>query len=340
MYSILDLNSSLAAESAGAENEVCGYPWLLFGAGRRLRLHMAGLGDVGRTAAVGLRVLGGDVLDTIGVYDLNAAQTARVEMELNQISAPCGRSRLPKAAALRKEELFDCDVFLYCATKAVPAVGSGTQDVRMAQYETNRGIVGIYAEKAADAGFSGLFGVVSDPVDLLCMAALRASRTGRKPLHPEQIQGFGLGVMYARAAWYAGQAAGRGEAGAGWFPEEGRVFGPHGQDLVAANSILEEHYDDSLSRALTDQTVRANMEMRALGFKPYIAPAFSSAAFSVLAAVSGQWCDSARYLNGLYFGARNRTGADGTQWEDAALPAALFDRVQQAYHSVEAVLCR
>lgn len=339
MYRIPDLYSSLAEESAEARERFCSYPWLLRQDGRRLRLHIVGLGDVGRTVAVGLRVLGGEVLDRIGIFDLNEAQAARVEMELNQISAPCGRSRMPSAEILREENLFACDVFLYCATKAVPAVDGRPQDVRMAQYGANRRIVAAYAEQAAEESFPGLFGVVSDPVDLLCMAAFLASQVGGYSLHPEQIQGFGLGVMYARAAYYAGKAADRGEKNACWFPEEGRVFGPHGQDLVAANSICPGHYDDALSRSLTEQTVHANLEMRAIGFKPYIAPAFSSAAFSVLAAVSGEWCDSARYLNGLYFGARNRTTTEGTKWESRELPESLFERVDQAYHSVEAVLC-
>ena len=338
MHTISDLHSIFEDEFSALAEKPCSYPWLMGEGDRKRRIHITGLGDVGRTAAVALRVLGADIVDTIGLYDLNEAQAARMEMELNQIGTPCGRTRLPEAVILREEDLFACDVFLYCATKAVPAVGSGTQDVRMAQYEANRGIISIYARKAAQQSFAGLFGVVSDPVDLLCMAALLASREENGFLHPEQIQGFGLGVMYARAAYYARMAEKNGETGAGLFREEGRVFGPHGKGLVAANSIFGNHYDSVLSDTLTRQTVTANLEMRALGFKPYLAPAFSSAAYSVLAAISGEWCDSARYLHGLYFGARNRTSCEGTVWEETVLPEELAGKVEAAYHDLEALL--
>ena len=339
MHTIPELYSILAKEFASSYTAPCGYEWLTSVCGRRLRLQIAGLGDVGRTVAAGLRVLGGEVLESVGIFDLNEAQALRLEMELNQIQAPCGNKPMPAVTVCGQEDLFDCDVFLYCATKSVPPVGGSVADVRMAQYDANRGIVGIYARQAADRHFRGLFGVVSDPVDLLCMAALRESVNGEQPLHPEQVQGFGLGVMYARAAYYAAKAAADGDLPAAWFAGEGRVFGPHGAGLVAANSIKEEHYDQNASLQLTDRTVHANQEMRALGFKPYIAPAFSSAAFSVLAAVSGKWCDSARYLNGLYFGARNRTLSSGTQWEDDILPDALWLRVEEAYRALEAFLC-
>lgn len=58
------------------------------------------------------------------------------------------------------------------------------------------------------------------------------------------------------------------------FLTEGRSFGPHGQDLVIADSI--ENYNDELSKELTQLTVTANLHMRAIGFKPFIAPAYSS----------------------------------------------------------------
>ena len=63
---------------------------------------------------------------------------------------------------------------------------------------------------------------------------------------------------------------------------------------MAANSI--EHYDDALSRELTERVVKANLEMRRLGFKPYVAPALSSGALSLLACLRGQWHCSSTYL--------------------------------------------
>ena len=56
--------------------------------------------------------------------------------------------------------------------------------------------------------------------------------------------------MNARAAYYARQ-----DSRFSVYLEEGRAFGPHGKDLVIANSILPEHYDESLSEELTDLTV-------------------------------------------------------------------------------------
>ena len=128
----------------------------------------------------------------------------------------------------------------------------------MAQYGLNRELVSIYARMARDRRYRGLFCVVSDPVDPLCRAVLRESG-----LSPAQVRGFGLGVMHARDL------------------TEGRAFGPHGEDLVLANSVA--HYDDALSRELTEKVAHANLEMRKLGFKPYVAPAFSSGALSLLA---------------------------------------------------------
>ena len=103
---------------------------------------------------------------------------------------------------------------------------------------------------------------VSDPVDLLCLAALKE---GRGMLSPEQIKGYGLGVMNARAIYYSKKYD-----KFSMYLKEGRAFGPHGKDLVIANSIRD--YDDDLSKELTRYAVEANLEVRKTGFKPYIAP--------------------------------------------------------------------
>lgn len=100
------------------------------------------------------------------------------------------------------------------------------------------------------------------------MAGEQQGRNGildLKGLRPEQVQGFGLGVMNARAAYYAKR-----DGRFSQFLTEGRSFGPHGQDLVIADSI--ENYNDELSKELTQLTVTANLHMRAIGFKPFIAP--------------------------------------------------------------------
>ena len=58
---------------------------------------------------------------------------------------------------------------------------------------------------------------------------------------PSQIAGFGQGVMYARALYFADKI------GIGNFSEEGRIYGPHGSELIVANSLM--NYDDQLSKS-------------------------------------------------------------------------------------------
>jgi hypothetical protein len=73
------------------------------------------------------------------------------------------------------------------------------------------------------------------------------------------------GVMRARANYMAERE--------GIYGSRLRAFGPHGQGLVIANAP-NEGYDDALSRRLTEKTVEANLAIRKLGYKPYIAPDF------------------------------------------------------------------
>jgi len=80
------------------------------------------------------------------------------------------------------------------------------------------------------------------------------------------------------------------------FLTEGRSYGPHGNDLIIANSIY--NYDDELSKELTKLTVEANLEVRKTGFKPYIAPALSSGAISIIYTLSGKWHYSSNSLEG------------------------------------------
>ena len=80
-------------------------------------------------------------------------------------------------------------------------------------------------------------------------------------LSPEQIRGFGLGVMHARALYFA-----RRDPRLASYLTEGRAFGPHGEDLVLANSLT--HYDDALSRELTEKVAHANLEMRSWASSP------------------------------------------------------------------------
>ncbi|MBR2851193.1 MAG: lactate dehydrogenase [Anaerotignum sp.] len=303
----------------------------------RKKVHLLALGDVGSMVLTTLKLLGGDCIEELGIYDVNDAVCRRWESELNQAAYPWAYDALPEVVILKEEELFDCDVFVFCASKGIPPVGSDIKDVRMAQFEANRELISLFAKKARMDGFKGLFAVVSDPVDPLCKAAFFASNENMegqfdgKGLLPEQIQGYGLGVMNARAAYYAKQ-----DARFASFLTEGRAYGPHGEDLVIANSI--DHYDDALSRELTRLAVEANLRTRELGFKPYVAPAISSAAISILLTLRGEWHYSSNFLGGVYMGCKNRTTEYGLEMEALPLPEALFSRIEKAYQSLEAIL--
>ena len=284
------------------------------------RVNLLALGDVGSTLLLGLRLLGAEAIESIGITDVRPMVPERFEFEMNQIAAPDGRL-LPPVRTLAPDEWFDCDAFLFCASKGVPDL-SNKGDVRMAQLEANSGLVSSVAANAVKAGFKGLFCVVSDPVDPLCMYAASAG------LHPDNVKGFGLGVMNARAAYFAGK-----DARLASYLTEGRAYGPHGGDLVIANSI--ENYDDALSGELTELTVKANIRMREWGFKPYIAPAISSGAFSVIAAVSGEWHYSSVNMDGVWLGCRNRVTDGGTEIEDPVLPEELYARIKHAYDNLK-----
>lgn len=296
-----------------------------FSAEDKKRVNLLALGDVGSTLLIGLRLLGGDVIESIGICDINDAAAQRFEMEINQIEEPVEYGKMPHVDIISLEQLFDCDVMIFCASKSVPSVGENVKDVRMAQLEANTALVGSFAQKAVETGFKGLFAVVSDPVDPLCKAALLAG------LDSDQIQGYGLGVMNGRALYYA-----RKDKRFGHFPEEGRAYGPHGQDLVIADSI--SNYNDALSRELTQLAVESNMKTRELGFKPYIAPALSSGALSILATIRGDWNYSSSYFgkenHGAFLGARNRRIKEGIQVENPILPDDLFKRIARAYSNL------
>lgn len=305
-------------------------------AGRK-RVHILAIGDVGSTIAMGLKLLGGDTVSAIGICDINEAAVKRWEFELNQVTLPWQYDAMPTVEIIPQERLFDCDAFLFVASKGIPAVGSGVKDVRMAQFEANRGLVELYARKAREARFRGLFCVISDPVDPLSRAALLASNRDENGVYdgmgllPQQVQGYGLGVMNARAAYYARQ-----EERFASFLTEGRAFGPHGSGLVIANSI--EHYDDALSRQLTELALTANLKMRELGFKPYVAPALSSAAISVLLTLRGEWHYGSVCLGDIFMGVKNRYTPTGLETEDIPLPDGLFARLTETQDILRAII--
>ena len=298
------------------------------------RVNIIAIGDVGSNLLTGLHLLGGDCISEIGICDLSEQVTARWEFEENQIAYPWDYDALPEVKTVKAEDLFDCDVVVFVASKGIPPVGSGVKDVRMYQFENNRKIVSIYARQARECRFRGMFCQVSDPVDPLAKTMFLESNRGPdgtldwKGLRAEQIQGFGLGVMNARAAYYAKR-----DPRFASFLTEGRTFGPHGEELVVANSIA--NYDDALSAELTHRVVTANLEMRALGFKPFVAPAFSSGALSILLMLRGEWHCGSVYLGGAFMGVKNRYTPNGLETEILPLPDKLFERIRMAEETLK-----
>lgn len=293
---------------------------------------LAGMGDVGGILTSGLRLLGTNTISKINIYDKDNSRIKRWELECNSILPPDNNFDYPEILGLKEEdEIFNCDIFVFCVSVGVPELGKEETDVRLAQLKGNSKIISHYAKLAREMGFKGIFAVVSDPVDLLCKVAFNESNKNEKGemdylgLSPEQIKGYGLGVMYARAAYYSKDLNESNE-----FLKEGRAFGPHGQGLIIANSI--ENYDDSASIYLTDKARTSNLEVRAAGFKPYIAPALSSGCLSLIATLQGSWHYSSNFIGGTFLGCRNREVNSGVEIETNHIPDELFEKIDSTYN--------
>lgn len=301
------------------------------------KVNVIGLGDVGGTLVTGLRLLGVDCISSIGIYDLDIDKTKRWEYEANQILDYNKMQYFPEVFCLSKDELFNCDMFVFCVSVGVPQIGEETKDVRMVQFEGNSKIVNVYAKAAREKSFKGIFAVVSDPVDLLCKSAFLWSNRNSSGemdflgLAPEQIRGYGLGVMNARAAYYS-----RKNNKYPQYMEEGRVYGPHGEGLIVADSIF--NYNDQISLELTEMVKNANMEVRKTGYKPYIAPAFSSGALSLISTIKGEWHYSSSFMGGVYMGAKNRLLKSGIEIERSNLDVRLINRLKETYDRLEMIL--
>lgn len=296
------------------------------------RVTLVGLGDVGGTVLTGLKLLGHEI-DEIAIYDPNTALCSRYEMELNQVLTERDGIAMPRVTVCDEAQLFDCDLFVFTATRGVPPLDTQVRDVRMAQFDANRAMLDVYAKKAREARFTGIFCQVSDPVDHLAREVfLRSNRSASgvfdgAGLLPEQVQGFGLGVMAARAAYYAEKE--------GVDFRAGRAYGPHGQGLVIANSPAED-YDAKVSCRLTELARTANLQVRDLGFKPYIAPGLSSAAISLLRLVRGEEHYGAVPLGGAYFGCVSCMTTQGLLLRREAICEELMERLEETHSALRA----
>lgn len=279
------------------------------------RVHIIGLGDVGAHCALGLRLLGEDFL-TLGVYARQYDAARAFAMELSHIRS-ANDELFPPVHAVAEEDLYNCDLLVFAASAGVPKTLEPGQDVRMMQYEKNKGILHGYLEGIKSAEFQGRLLVLSDPVDALCNYAAK-ELSGVLPR--ERILGLGLGVMHARAAAYA-------QVYAPEYPSEGRAYGPHGHGLWIANSLTA--YDDAVSEQLTQLTKEANLAIRALGAKPFYGPALSSGALSIRSLLKGEWFYGAASLSDIYFGSRIRIANDILYVERMQVPSALQNRLTE-----------
>ena len=294
------------------------------------RINVVGLGDVGGTLLTGLKLLGVEKIHSLGLFDKNTSRMERYKYELSQILSPDMKESSIDIISLKEEDVFDCDMFVFCVSVGVPEVGKESDDVRLIQFKGNAKIIGHYATLARTKNFKGLFAVVSDPVDFLCKTAFIESNKDSnlnmdfKGLAPEQIKGYGLGVMNARACYYASK-----QDDTKHYMHEGRAFGPHGEGLIIADSI--EHYNEVLSDALTHKAKTANLEIRSTGFKPYIAPALSSGSLSILATINSQWHYSATFIGGTFMGCKNRLLPSGIELETLDLNESLLSKLNSTY---------
>lgn len=302
---------------------------------KKQRVHLLGLGNVGANCLLSMVLLGGDVISDIGIYDRDEAQMARWQLEMNQIAGPAGRGDFPHVSGLQTETLFDCDVFIFAASRGVPEPGKETGDVRVLQYEQNKRILAEYARLARSVSYQGRFIVLSDPVEMLCFAAYDLSNRDAAGhwdglgLLPDQIEGFGLGVMHGRALFEAKR-----NPQFSAYAQTGRAYGRHGQGLVLAIDPVKDN--TAASVALTDRVEHANLDVRALGFKPYVAPAVASGTLSLLALLRGDWKYSSVFMGGIYFGVRNRSVLGVTEVEALPLDETLWQRIQEGAASLKA----
>lgn len=281
----------------------------------RPRIHIIGLGDVGMHCALGLRLLGGADL-TLGLYARDHTTAEALSMELNQC-APHTPVPMPRAVPVRKDQLLNCDALVFAASAGVPKTLKPGDDVRMMQFENNKKILSEYLSMLRSFEFSGTLFILSDPVDALCAFAAK-ELAGVLPR--ERILGLGLGVMAARAAYYADESAPE-------YLQEGRAYGPHGEGLWIANSI--ENYDDRRSETLTEKAKTANLAIRAKGQKPFYGPSIASGAWSLLHWVRGEWFYASIALDTVYFGCRVRRIGGLLQTEHRVVEKTLGARLDE-----------
>jgi hypothetical protein len=272
-----------------------------------VRVALAGLGRVGGMAAA---VLAATPTRRSGIRELlvldnDAANQERWLLELGSIAAWRSHEALPRIRPTTVTQAFrECDLFLFAATTGVPPLGS-EGDVRLVQFAPNRAIMREFLDQALAAAYTGLFLIVSDPVDTLAQAAFFDSNsdsaggfTGRG-LAPERIAGLGLGVMWARA-----MAQAKREGREAFVSRFGGAFGPHNAEVVAFDDL--RHPDTRRSESLSRAARECNFLVRQLGFLPFVGPGVSSVALALPPLFAGRQALASVFVDGVYFGAPAR----------------------------------
>jgi hypothetical protein len=300
---------------------------------------ISGLGRVGGLAASALAAADTSRtrIDTLLLHDCDRANLERMRQELASVASWRSEVPLPRIETAELPEMLRrCDAFLFAAARAVPPLGA-PGDVRLPQFEPNHAALRETLDEATAADYTGLFFMISDPVELLAQASFHDSNAPGGAflghgLAPERVAGLALGIMWGRALAQA-EAAGCGERVA----LRGVPYGPHSTDVLMFDDPADP--DPELSAAMTQAARTGNYRVRDLGFIPFIGPALSSIALTLPALLSGREVLASSFVDGVYFGApcRLRWGlsptrrqvAPGVQRQVEALHGLVKQRMAQ-----------
>ena len=81
--------------------------------------------------------------------------------------------------------------------------------------------------------------------------------------------------------------------------------------------------------------MESNITTRKLGYKPFIAPAISSGAISVLETIKGNWNYSSVYFGECFFGCLNRFEKEYIEVENPDINSVLFKRLEICLKGLE-----
>ncbi len=274
---------------------------------RDLVVGITGLGRVGGLAAGALSTVAKrhSRIGTLLIHDAEASNQERWRLELGSVACWGEPDALPVVESVTLAEMFQrCDAVLFAAAAWVPPL-EATGDMRLPQFPGNRAILQEALAESSRANFSGLFLMVSDPVEVLAQASFHDSNidaTGAFTglgLAPERIAGLALGVMWGRALC-AARAEGREEG----VRATGLPLGPHSTEVLVYDDPQDP--DLHLCRHMNEAARYGNLRVRELGYLPYVGPALSSIVLALPRLFAGKDILASSLLGGLYFGAPAR----------------------------------